>query len=109
MTSTSRTAIEGGLLVAFDGTEHRLLREGVLVYEGDRIVYVGPTYAGPRARTVDARGKLVIPGQISGHAHVSAISSAPASRTICPPRATAASRSCATPTGAPRCASGWPR
>jgi 5-methylthioadenosine/S-adenosylhomocysteine deaminase len=72
MTSTSRTAIEGGLLVAFDGTEHRLLREGVLVYEGDRIVYVGPTYAGPRARTVDARGKLVIPGQISGHAHVSA-------------------------------------
>ena len=71
-TPTPRTAIEGGLLVAFDGAEHRLIPEGVLVYEGDRIVHVGRTYGGPRARTIDARGKLVIPGQISGHAHVSA-------------------------------------
>jgi cytosine/adenosine deaminase-related metal-dependent hydrolase len=71
-TPAPRTAIEGGLLVAFDGTEHRLIRGGVLVYEGDRIVHVGPRHAGPPpARTIDARGKLVIPGQISGHAHVS--------------------------------------
>jgi cytosine/adenosine deaminase-related metal-dependent hydrolase len=67
-----RTVVEGGLLVAFDGAEHRLLSGGCLVYAGDRIVHVGRTYAGPRARTLDARGKLVIPGQISGHAHVSA-------------------------------------
>jgi cytosine/adenosine deaminase-related metal-dependent hydrolase len=33
---------------------------------------VGRAYTGPRDRTIDARGKLVIPGQISGHAHVSA-------------------------------------
>jgi 5-methylthioadenosine/S-adenosylhomocysteine deaminase len=71
-TPAPRTAIEGGLLVAFDGTEHRLIRDGVLVYEGDRIVHVGSRHAGPpAARTIDARGKLVIPGQISGHAHVS--------------------------------------
>jgi len=68
----TRTCIEGGLIVAFDGAEHRLLRDGVLVYESDRIVHVGRAYSGPRDRTIDARGKLVIPGQISGHAHVSA-------------------------------------
>lgn len=72
-TSTApRTCIEGGLVVAFDGTEHRLIRDGVVVYAADRIVHVGSAYAGPRAQTIDARGKLVIPGQISGHAHVSA-------------------------------------
>jgi 5-methylthioadenosine/S-adenosylhomocysteine deaminase len=65
----SCTVIEGGLLVAFDGTEHRLLADGVLVYAGDRIVHVGRRYVGPRARTIRARDKLVIPGQISGHAH----------------------------------------
>ena len=35
-------------------------------------MHVGRRYTGPRAETIDARGKLVIPGQISGHAHVSA-------------------------------------
>ncbi len=70
--SAPRTCIEGGLIVAFDGTEHRLLRDGILVYEADRIVHVGRAYAGPRDTVIDARGMLVIPGQISGHAHVSA-------------------------------------
>jgi cytosine/adenosine deaminase-related metal-dependent hydrolase len=64
--------VEGGLVVAFDGVEHRLIAGGALAYAGDRIVHVGRAYAGPRARTVDARGKLVIPGQISAHAHVGA-------------------------------------
>lgn len=67
-----RTVIEGGLIVAFDGTEHRLLTGGSLVYADDHIIHVGRRYAGPRARTIDARGKLVIPGQISGHAHAGA-------------------------------------
>ena len=67
-----RTVIEGGLIIAFDGTEHRLLTGGTLVYADDQIIHVGRGYAGPRARTVDARGKLVIPGQISGHAHAGA-------------------------------------
>jgi cytosine/adenosine deaminase-related metal-dependent hydrolase len=66
------TVIEGGLIVAFDGAEHRLLADGALAYDGNRIIHVGCTYDGPRTRTVDARGKLVIPGQISCHAHVGA-------------------------------------
>ena len=102
---------------------HRLLRDGIFVYEADRIVHVG---AGPipcpRDTVVDARGMLAIPGQISGHAHVSAQEGGrllmdggrrrllplglPAA--ICPRAATAGRRSCATRTGAPRCASGWP-
>jgi cytosine/adenosine deaminase-related metal-dependent hydrolase len=65
-----RTAIRGGTIIAFDGTEHRQLEDGVLVFEGDRIVHVGRSYQGPAQRTIDATGKLVIPGLISTHAHV---------------------------------------
>lgn len=36
-----RTKIQGGWVVGFDGREHRLLRDGVVVLEGDRIVHVG--------------------------------------------------------------------
>jgi len=62
--------IEGGLIVAHDGAGHRLLENGVLVYSGDRIVHVGRRWPRPAARRIDARGKLVIPGLISCHAHL---------------------------------------
>lgn len=65
-------AVRGGDIVAYDGREHRLLEDGVLVYEGDSIVHVGPDYSGAVEHTIDAKGKLVIPGMISCHAHVSA-------------------------------------
>ncbi|MEJ0069208.1 MAG: hypothetical protein WDO24_11325 [Pseudomonadota bacterium] len=69
--------LKGGIIVAFDGREHRTLEDGVLVFQGDRIIHVGPSHAGlvddrPVDRVIDTRGKLVIPGQISCHAHVSA-------------------------------------
>jgi cytosine/adenosine deaminase-related metal-dependent hydrolase len=66
------TAITGGAVVAFDGRAHRLIDPGVVVFEGDRIVHVGRSYSGASAETIDASGMLVIPGQISTHAHVSA-------------------------------------
>lgn len=66
------TRIDGGTIIAFDGHEHRELSGGVVVLTGDRISHVGWTYEGPVDRQIDATGRLVIPGQISTHAHVGA-------------------------------------
>jgi 5-methylthioadenosine/S-adenosylhomocysteine deaminase len=64
--------ISGGTVIAFDGTEHRRLDNGVIAIRGDRIVHVGRQWAGGAARRIDASGKIVIPGQISTHAHIGA-------------------------------------
>jgi 5-methylthioadenosine/S-adenosylhomocysteine deaminase len=69
-TSSVRTKIINGTIVAFDGKEHRLLEGGVLVFAGDTITHVGKIYDGPSDRVIDAQGKLIIPGQISTHSHV---------------------------------------
>ncbi|MBI2371819.1 MAG: ethylammeline chlorohydrolase, partial [Deltaproteobacteria bacterium] len=59
-----RTLIRGGWTVGFVGDTHTLLRDGVLVYEDDRVLYVGPRFDGAVDREIDARGKLVSPGFI---------------------------------------------
>jgi cytosine/adenosine deaminase-related metal-dependent hydrolase len=67
-----RTKIVGGTMVAYRDGAHRILKDGVLVFESDKIIYVGPSYDGPADRTLNADGKLVIPGFVSTHAHVNA-------------------------------------
>ena len=62
--TTPRTLIHAGHVIAFDGRSHRLLRDGAVVLEGDRIVHVGPR-AAFRERvdeTVDARDRVLTPG-----------------------------------------------
>lgn len=66
------TVIRARWIVGFDGVEHRLIEDGVVVYEGDRILHVGKGWDGEVGRIVDAGAKLVIPGLISTHAHLSA-------------------------------------
>jgi len=66
-----RVAIRAGSIIAFDGRGHRLLRDGVVVVEGDRILHVGPRFDGTVDETVDARDRIVTPGLISTHAHIS--------------------------------------
>jgi 5-methylthioadenosine/S-adenosylhomocysteine deaminase len=66
-----RTLIRAGYVIAHDGREHRLLRDGVVVIEGGRIVHVGPRFDGTADETVDARDRILTPGLISTHAHVS--------------------------------------
>lgn len=63
------TLIQGGWVVGFDGHSHLLIRDGVVVFEGDRIIAVGKSYDKPVDQRIDARGKLVSPGLINSHIH----------------------------------------
>src|SRR5262252_1122144 len=66
-----RIAIRAGYVIAFDGEGHRLLRDGVVVIEGDRILHVGPRFDGHVDEMVDAADRVLTPGLISTHAHIS--------------------------------------
>lgn len=50
---------------------HRMLPDGEVVVEGDRIVHVGPARAHPEGAEIRAfPGGILIPGMISSHAHL---------------------------------------
>ena len=66
------TLIKGGWIVAFDGATHRMLRDGVVVYQGDTIKFVGKSYDGNVDETIDASAHLVSPGFVNAHVHVGA-------------------------------------
>ena len=63
------TVIRGGWVVGFENGGHVLFRDGVVAYDGDRVVHIGPRWEGQAARTIDARGCLVSPGLINTHVH----------------------------------------
>ena len=67
-TGGRRTLVRGRWVVGFDGREHRLIDDGVVVYEADRIVHVGRSYEGDVDEVIDASGRLVIPGLVNIHA-----------------------------------------
>jgi 5-methylthioadenosine/S-adenosylhomocysteine deaminase len=71
MTAAKRTAIRAGYVIAFDGKGHRLLRDGVVVIEGDSILHVGLRFDGRVDETVDVPDRVLTPGLISTHAHIS--------------------------------------
>jgi 5-methylthioadenosine/S-adenosylhomocysteine deaminase len=64
--------IVGGTVVTMDAT-HRLIDDGAVAIRGDSILAVGKRaelsaqYAAQK--TLDARGALILPGLINGHAH----------------------------------------
>jgi 5-methylthioadenosine/S-adenosylhomocysteine deaminase len=70
MTRPRRIAIRAPYVIAFDGRGHRLLRDGTVVLEADRILHVGPRFDGPVDETVNAADRIVAPGLISTHAHI---------------------------------------
>jgi 5-methylthioadenosine/S-adenosylhomocysteine deaminase len=65
--------VAGGTFVTMDGSR-TILDDGALVVQGDTILAIGPRaelearYAA--SQTIDAKGKLVLPGFINGHTHV---------------------------------------
>lgn len=64
--------ITNGTLVTL-GEKNHVLRNGALLVEDNRIAALGPTEElrrkNPDAEILDARGKLVMPGQICAHTH----------------------------------------
>ncbi|MBV7481432.1 chlorohydrolase family protein [Bordetella sp. BOR01] len=64
-----RTRIDGGWVVGFKDGGHEVLRNACVVYEGERIVYVGHDYPEPVDQIIDASSSLVSPGFIDTHVH----------------------------------------
>lgn len=64
-----KTLIRGGWIVGFDGENHELIKDGVVVFDGPRIEFVGKSYAEPIDRKIDAKGCLVSAGFIDTHFH----------------------------------------
>ncbi len=64
-----RTKIEATWIVGHEKGEHRLLRDGVLVYEDNKIVHLGLDFDGDVDHVIDAKGKLVCPGFVDTHVH----------------------------------------
>lgn len=62
------TLIKGSWVIGFDGERHRLIQDGEVAYEDDKITYVGKHYNGKPSRVIKAKGKLVSPGFINIHA-----------------------------------------
>jgi len=64
-----RTLIQGGYVVGFDGREHEIIKDGVVVFDGNQIEYVGKQYPQPVDKKIEAKGCLVSPGFIDTHFH----------------------------------------
>jgi cytosine/adenosine deaminase-related metal-dependent hydrolase len=63
--------IRGKWVIAHDGIEHRILRDGVVITEGNRIKFVGKNYSASVDRWIDASHHVVSPGFICTHSHAS--------------------------------------
>ncbi|HYY57083.1 MAG TPA: amidohydrolase [Pyrinomonadaceae bacterium] len=65
--------VRGGTIVTMDGAR-RVIEDGAIAVRGGRVVAVGARADMERRytarETVDAKGRLVIPGLINGHTHV---------------------------------------
>lgn len=65
-----KTAIRNGTVIAWRDGAHRAIERGVVVFEDDRIVSVGEGFDGPVDREVDAAGRIVAPGFVNTHLHL---------------------------------------
>lgn len=63
--------IKGKFIVGFDGKEHRLLHDGVIIIQKNWIKHMGKSYSGEVNRWIDASSSLVMPGLINTHIHAS--------------------------------------
>ena len=69
--ATGVTVLTGARII--DGTGRTPLENGVLVFEGDRILGAGPAdtvQRPPGAEIIDLSGKTIIPALISAHSHL---------------------------------------
>ena len=69
---TGTLALTGARIVTMAREDGGIIDDGVIVIRGDRIVAIGPRASvsvPPGARTIDVRGKTIIPGLVDAHAH----------------------------------------
>lgn len=67
-----RKVIRAGHVIAFQHGGHRHLKDGTIVIEDDRIIHVGGgTFEGEADEVIDATDKIVTPGFINTHTHIS--------------------------------------
>jgi 5-methylthioadenosine/S-adenosylhomocysteine deaminase len=74
-----RILIRAGMVIAFQNGEHRLLRNGCVLIEADRVAFVGPSFEGQADEVLDLPDHLLTPGLIDTHAH---LTSAPLDRSF---------------------------
>ena len=67
---SKKIKIEAKLIVAYQDGEHRILRNGCVVVEGNQISFVGSTFDQPVDEIVDAGERIVTPGFINTHCHM---------------------------------------
>ncbi|MCB8877554.1 chlorohydrolase family protein [Acidisoma silvae] len=67
----TRTLIKASHIIAYQNGGHRHLRDGVVVIEDDKIAFVGRYYDGQADKVIDATGRVVTPGLINTHTHLS--------------------------------------
>ena len=63
--------IKGKWIIAHDGQNNRLLRDGVVIVEGRKIKYVGKTYRGSVDKWINVPTHVVTAGFICTHTHAS--------------------------------------
>lgn len=64
------TEIRNGVVIAWLDGRHQILDPGVVVFAGNEIKFVGSAYDGAVDEIIDAGGRLVMPGLINSHLHV---------------------------------------
>ncbi len=62
-----KTKIKGQYVVGWENGQHVIYENGEVVYEHDKIVFVGHNYPDAVARTIDAGPALISPGLINAH------------------------------------------
>jgi cytosine/adenosine deaminase-related metal-dependent hydrolase len=65
-----KTLIQNGTVIAWAEGQHRVLNRGFVLFENNEIVYVGDSYDGTADSFIDATGRLVMPGFVNAHLHV---------------------------------------
>src|SRR5215470_830006 len=58
------TKVTGRFVIGFEGDDHVIYEDGDVVFDRDRIVFVGRGYAGPVDQTIAAGEAIVSPGFI---------------------------------------------
>lgn len=64
-----KTRINGKWVIAYQQGEHRIIKNGCVVYEGEHIVHVGSDYEGDVDEVIEAMDCVISPGFIDTHVH----------------------------------------